>query len=143
MKNEIKIDPQQRQRLTNSLSVLLPRVDAIAAEFCQLLEMADPTLRLYFPSDARQLEPMMEQLIATAGQPDDAPTLLVGMGEHGASMGITIEHLPTLLAAIQTAIAETASYTWTDTLEHDWTLWFDALTGWAIQGARSIESIAA
>lgn len=143
MKNEIRIDQEQRQRLTNSLSVLLPRVDAITAEFCQLVETAAPSLRLFFPSDERLIAPVLEQLISTAGQPDDAAALLMGMGEHGSSMGITIEHLPTLLAAIQTAIADVAGYTWTDALEHDWTQWFDALAGWALRGAERGAELAA
>jgi len=143
MKNEISIDQHQLQRLTNSLMVLRPRMDAITSEFCTLVEVADPTLRLMFPSDERTIAPVLEQLLTSVTSVDESATLMFTMGQMGTSMGINEYHLPTLLAAIQTAIAQAAGYTWTEKLEHDWTMWFDALTGWAIQGARSDESIAA
>ena len=134
-----RIDERQQQRLNSSLVVLLPRVTAITAEFCTLLEVADPSLRLRFPSDERQIEPVIEQLLGSVADPSAAKQLAGMFAQQGSEAGVEDTDLPTLLAAIQTAIAEIAGYTWTNQLEQVWTRWFDGFTDSVLsaQGANN------
>lgn len=138
-----RIDEQQQQRLNSSLVVLLPRVTAITAEFCTLLEVADPSLRLRFPSDERQIQPVIEQLLGSVSDPSVSAQLAGVLAQHGHDAGIEDTDLPTLLAALQTAIAETAGYTWTNQLEQAWTVWFDRFTGSVLTSLAESGQIAA
>ena len=125
-------DSNELQRLTLSLSVLLPRLDAIASEFCTILEHANPSLRLMLPSNEKVVAVGIEELINTVRDADQAPAIMSRYNAMARESGIDETHLPVLLASIQTAMAETAGYTWTDALEDAWTIWFDALVDWAV-----------
>lgn len=137
------LDQHDQQRLTSSLVVLLPRVSAITTEFCTLLEIADPSLRLRLPSDERQIEPVVEHLLGSVADVDVALQIAGEFAEQGKSSGIQETDLPTLLAAIQTAIAETAGYTWTDQLEQTWTRWFDGFSYVMLSHAHGKDQLAA
>lgn len=137
------LDQHDQQRLTSSLVVLLPRVSAITAEFCTLLEIAASGLRLRLPSDERQIEPVVEHLLGSVADMDVALQLAGEFAEQGKACGIQETDLPTLLAAIQTAIAETAGYTWTDQLEQTWTRWFDGMSYAMLSYAHEKDQLAA
>ena len=136
-------DSNELQRLTLSLSVLLPRLDAIASEFCTILEHANPSLRLMLPSNEKVVAVGIEELINTVCDADQAPVVMSRYNAMARESGIDETHLPVLLASIQTAMAETAGYTWTDALEDAWTIWFDALVDWAVHAQPVGETQAA
>lgn len=140
---ETAMTPEQRARLSVSLSVLLPRVDAIAREFCAIVEHAVPVLRLHMPSNEQVVRDGIETLLSSVTDDDACEHFARHLGQLGRESCIEQTDLPVLLAAIQTAIAETAGYTWTDALEDDWTQWFDMVTEWVLQGAAIGESQAA
>ena len=143
MSQDLQITAEQRSRLCMSLAVLQPRIDDITDEFCRLIALADPGLRMCMPTETYQITATIEQLLHTVCEPEDADVFAMTLGQLGVSAGLTEYHLPTLLAAIQTAMAETASYTWTPQQEDDWTRWFDVLADFAIQGARNPGAAAA
>jgi len=139
-----EITPVEAERLRASLGVLLPRVEFITGEFCRLVELADPALRLRFPSDEREIAPVLGRVLGLAeGHDEQASQLIATLVREGAASGIAEENLPTLRAAIQTAIAEAAGYTWTERLEQAWSRWFDGLVELALECARSDQSLAA
>ncbi|MFG0245426.1 MAG: hypothetical protein ACF8MF_05160 [Phycisphaerales bacterium JB052] len=137
------LDQHDQRRLTSSLVVLLPRVSAITAEFCTLLEIADPGLRLRFPSDERHIEPVVEHLLGSVADMDVAQEIAGEFAKQGMAYGVQETDLPTLLAAIQTAIAETAGYTWTNQLEQTWTRWFDGFSYAMLSHAHGKDQLAA
>lgn len=143
MTTQTTINEVQRDRLVTSLDVLLPRVEAITEEFCILLEMADDSLRLQLPSDARMIEPVIGQLLNAVSDDVLADSLASELATNATEAAVLPEHAPTLLASLQTAIAETAGYTWTDRLEQAWFRWFDALLEIALEHARRDQSLAA
>jgi hypothetical protein len=126
-----------------SLSVLLPRTDAIAHEFCAIVEHANPTLRLHLPSSEQVIREGIEHMMGAINDDHEGEQIARHFGQLGAHAGLDQADLPVLLAAIQTAIAETAGYTWTDALEDDWTAWFDCFIDWAIDSASLTDSQAA
>ncbi|MHA7813023.1 MAG: hypothetical protein ACX94C_06490 [Phycisphaerales bacterium] len=136
-------DPVEASRLVTSLTVLLPRLDAITAEFARLLEYAAPELRLKFPSNEGILAIGIEDILSTVNDPDEAGHTVARYVKLARKSGIDETNLPVLLASIQTAIAETAGYTWTDALEDAWTMWFDSLSEFAVSGAGIGETQAA
>ncbi|MEZ6163125.1 MAG: hypothetical protein R3B67_01670 [Phycisphaerales bacterium] len=143
MTTDTTLTAEQRARLSVSLSVLLPRTDAIAHEFCAIVEHANPTLRLHMPGNEQIIREGIEHMLGSVCDDDQSEQIARHFAQLGSQAGITESDLPVLLASIQTAIAETAGYTWTDALEDDWTQWFDQFTSWAIQGASLGESQAA
>jgi len=128
-------DQIESNRLMSSLSVLRPRIDEITSEFCRLLEFANPTLRLKFPSNERVIAVGIEEIIGTVSDQDDARSVMERYASIAQSVGIDETNLPVLLASIQTAMAETAGYTWTDGQEDAWTCWFDVLAEFAIRSS--------
>jgi hemoglobin-like flavoprotein len=125
--NTALIDPVEASKLVMSLSVLRPRIDAVTTEFCRLLEYAAESVRLKFPSDERLIAVGIEEILETVTNPTSAPEVMSRYANLARGAGIDETHLPVLLASIQTAMAETAGYTWTDALEDHWTCWFDTL----------------
>lgn len=139
-----EVPPEDAERLSVSLGVLLPRIESITDEFSRLVEMADPTLRLRLPSDERIIEPVLGRVLELAGGRDGhASDVIATLVREGAASGISEENLPTLRAALQTAIAEAGGYTWTDRLERAWSRWFDAMFEIALEHARRDQSLAA
>ena len=136
-------DTTELERLTLSLSVLLPRLDVIANEFCTILEHANPSLRLKIPSNEKVVAVGIEELLNTVRDANQAPAVMSRYNAMGREAGIDETHLPVLLASIQTAMAETAGYTWTDALEDTWSIWFDALVEWAVHAQPVSETQAA
>lgn len=138
------ITPVEAERLSASLRVLLPRIEFITGEFCRLVELADPTLRLRFPSDEREIAPVLARVLGLVeGHQEHDHALIATLAREGAGAGVAEENLPTLRAAIQTAIAEASGYTWTERLERAWSHWFDGLVEQALDCARSDQSLAA
>ncbi len=137
------MDPMEQSRLEMSLSVQLPRLDAITAEFCRMVEYATPSLRLKFPSNEQVVAVGIEEVLRTVQQPERVPEIVQRYTELARQGGIDETNLPVLLASIQTAMAETAGYTWTEALEDAWTHWFDMLTDLAIQSVGLGETQAA
>ncbi|MBO6740159.1 MAG: hypothetical protein JJ916_09890 [Phycisphaerales bacterium] len=136
-------DPVEASRLVMSLNVLLPRLDAITAEFCRMVEFATPELRLKFPSNESILAVGIEDILSTVNDPQQAAQTVARYVTLARQAEIHETNLPVLLASIQTAIAETAGYTWTDALEDAWTMWFDTLAELAVSGAGVEETQAA
>jgi hypothetical protein len=136
-------DQNELQRLNHSLSVLLPRLDAITHEFCLIIEHADPSLRLKLPSNEKVIAVGIEELLNTVREPEQAITTMSRYNVMGREASIDETNLPVLLASIQTAMAETAGYTWTDSLEDLWSIWFDALVEWAVHAQPISETQAA
>lgn len=143
MTTDTALTPQQRARLSVSLSVLLPRIESITREFCAIVEHAVPVLRLHMPSNEQVVQDGIEQLLVSVGDQDASERLARSLGHLGRDSGIEQTDLPVLLAAIQTAMAEQSGYTWTNALEDDWTQWFDMVTEWVLQGAALAEAHAA
>jgi len=121
------INGSELSRLEMSLSVLLPRLDRVAHEFCQLVEHAAPTLRLMLPSDERLIASGIKQILVSVRAPGSAEQLGSSFAQLGGEAGIDDSQLPVLLGSLQTAMAEMAGYTWTSTLESGWTDWLDTL----------------
>jgi hemoglobin-like flavoprotein len=141
--NTSVIDPVEASRLVSSLHVLHPRLDAVTAEFCQMVENAAPELRLKLPSDERVVAIGIEEIMQSVEHPAQAGAIMSRYTQMASNVGIDATHLPVLVASIQTAMAETAGYTWTDSLEDGWTHWFDMLMNAALHGEASGEHQAA
>lgn len=121
-------------RLVSSLNVLLPRLDAITAEFCRLLTYAAPDVRRLLPSDERLIAVGIEDILQAIESPEQAGQVMARYVQLAEVAGVNATHLPVLVASIQTSLAETAGYTWTEPLEDAWTMWFDHLMTVAVQG---------
>jgi hemoglobin-like flavoprotein len=141
--NPSMIDPVEASRLVSSLHVLLPRLGAVTAEFCRLVEYASPEVRLRMPSDERVLAVGIEEIMQTVEHPAQAGSVMARYARLAQSAGLDATHLPLLVASIQTAMAETAGYTWTESLEDVWTHWFDMLMDQAIESVGAGEHQAA
>lgn len=131
----IHLDDSELSRLTLSLGILSPRLDAITAEFCRMLEHASPSLRLRLPSNERVLVVGIEEILETVHAPDTAYEVMARYTTHARAAGVEDTDLPVLLASIQTAMAEVAGYTWTEAQEDAWTCWLDALANIAVRGS--------
>lgn len=128
--------------LRESFDLILERQPEFTPRFYELLFSRYPQAQELFgrrPSEVQQ-KMLQEALVAVLDHLEDASWLretLMGMGDKHIEYGVEDHMYPWVGDCLLTTLSEIADEAWTEEVEAQWKLAYDAIAGMMIEGARS------